>query len=89
MPAAVPPPAQQAQPPAMPGFLSMFQGRQQQGGGLDANVKAMIDAMTGARVHKGMDGRQIGQEGVDPNIKYMLYAMRGRRHKGMQNQDIY
>lgn len=59
------------------------------GGAPNPNMKAIIDAMMGARVHKGMDGKQLGMGGVDPNLKYALYAMRGRRHKGMQGQDIY
>jgi hypothetical protein len=88
------PPVQPATQPAAPDpgpnfakIMAMLQPRQQ--GGVDPNMKALMDAMTGARVHKGMDGRQIGQEGVDPNLKYMLYAMRGRRHKGMDGKDIY
>ena len=59
-------------------------------GGLNPNAKAMIDAMTGARVHKDLSGRQIGLKGVtDPNLKYMLYAMQKRRHKGFGGQEIY
>jgi hypothetical protein len=77
------------QPPPNPLASMLPMMPRGQGGAPDANVKAMIDAMTNARVHKGMDGRQLGMSGVDPNIKYMLYAMRGRRHKGMQGQDIY
>ncbi len=74
----------------MASLLGMMQQRgPQRGGGVDPNMKAIMDAMTGARVHKGMDGRQLGMEGVDPNLKYMLYAMRGRRHKGMNGKDIY
>jgi len=51
--------------------------------------KAIIDAMTGKRVHKGMGGQQLGMEGVSPALKYMLYSMRGRRHTGMGGKDIY
>lgn len=86
------PPAPQGPPQAMDPrqmALSQMLGMGRAGGRPDPTMKALIDSMTGARVHKGMDGRQLGMEGVDPNVKYMLYAMRGRRHKGMDGKDIY
>jgi hypothetical protein len=57
--------------------------------GLQPDMKAIVDAMTGKRVHKGLGGQQLGQEGVNPALKYMLYAMRGRRHLGTGGQEIY
>jgi hypothetical protein len=83
------PAGQQSDPVEAPRFDPMSVFKRPQAAGLDPNMKAIMDAMTGQRVHKGMDGRQLGQEGVNPNLKYMLYAMRGRRHKGMRGEDIY
>lgn len=57
--------------------------------GLQPDARALIDQMTGKRVHKGLGGQQLGMEGVNPALKYMLYAMRGRRHLGTGGQDIY
>lgn len=91
MPADVFPKPQAQMPAALDprqAALSQMMGRGASGRP-DPTMKAIIDSMTGARVHKGMDGKQLGMGGVDPNIKYMLYAMRGRRHKGMGGQDIY
>lgn len=87
------PPPQPGQPPMglPPQLMSMLPPARAgaANGAPDPNMKAIMDALTGARVHKGMDGKQLGMGGVDPNLKYALYAMRGRRHKGMQGQDIY
>lgn len=59
-------------------------------GEMSPNAKAVIDALTGARVHKDLSGRVLGQQGIDPNLKYLLYAMRGRRHKSLGGQqDVY
>lgn len=69
--------------------LAEWTAKENQTDKVDPNMKAIMDAMTGARVHKDMSGRQIGMQGVDPNLQYMLYAMRGRRHKSMGNKDIY
>ena len=57
--------------------------------GLQPNARALIDAMTGKRVHKGMGGEQLGMAGVDPALRYMLYAQRGRRHLSGSGKDIY
>lgn len=82
-------PAPAAPDPRQMALSQMLGMGRNTGGRPDPTMKALIDSMTGARVHKGMDGRQLGMSGVDPNIKYMLYAMRGRRHKGMGGEDIY
>lgn len=48
-------------------------------GGLDPNFRALIDAMTGRRVHRDLSGQQMGLEGVSPQLRYILASMRGRR----------
>jgi hypothetical protein len=58
-------------------------------GALTPDAKAIIDAMSGKRVHKGLGGQQLGMEGVSPALKYMLYAQRGRRHIGFGGKEIY
>lgn len=44
------------------------------------NQKAMIDLLTGARVHRGMDGRDLGMRGASPQMRYLIESLRGRRH---------
>ena len=56
--------------------------------GMTPDARAMIDAMTGKRVHKGMGGQQLGLQGVSPTLKYLLYSMKGRRHLGMGGQEL-
>lgn len=75
-------PGAAAKPPA-------FNPAQAAPGGMLPDQKAIIDAMTGKRVHKGLGGQQLGMEGVNPALKYMLYSMRNRRHIGMGGQEIY
>lgn len=57
--------------------------------GLQPDQRAIIDALTGKRVHKDLSGRQMGLQGVNPSLKYLLYSMRGRRHLSTSGKDVY
>lgn len=61
----------------------------QTGQGLLPDQRAIIDALTGKRVHKDMSGKQIGLQGVSPALKHLLYSMRGRRHLDTAGRDVY
>lgn len=57
--------------------------------GLQPDQRAIIDALTGRRVHKDLSGRQMGLQGVNPQLQYLLYSMRGRRHLNTSGKDVY
>jgi hypothetical protein len=80
-----------APPPTTPvmGTPNPWMVPQTPAGGLTPDSRAMIDMMTGKRVHKDMSGRQIGLQGVSPTLKYLMYSMQNRRHRGMGGQDVY